>query len=59
MSHRGTSAFDYHLNYGFIILKRHTTWHWNQTVFRLMERDQYWSDRDWCSWLEFVFRLCD
>ena len=20
-----------------------------------MERDQYWSDRDWCSWLEFVF----
>ena len=20
-----------------------------------MERDQYWSDRDWCSWLESVF----
>ena len=19
-----------------------------------MERDQYWSDPDWCSWLEFV-----
>ena len=20
-----------------------------------MERDQYWSDRDWCAWLESVF----
>ena len=20
-----------------------------------MERGQYWSDRDWCSWLESVF----
>ena len=24
-------------------------------VLRLMERDQYWSDRDWCAWLESVF----
>ena len=24
-------------------------------MFRLMERDQCWSDRDWCSWLESVF----
>ena len=23
-------------------------------MFRLMERDQYWSDPDWCSWLKFV-----
>ena len=23
-------------------------------MFRLMERDQYWSDRDCCLWLEFV-----
>ena len=23
-------------------------------MFRLMERDRYWSDPDWCSWLEFV-----
>ena len=24
-------------------------------MFRLMERDQYWSDRDWCAWLVSVF----
>ena len=24
-------------------------------MFRLMDRDQNWSDRDWCSWLESVF----
>ena len=24
-------------------------------MFRLMESDQFWSDRDWCSWLDFVF----
>ena len=24
-------------------------------MFRLMERDQCWSDPDWCSWLELVF----
>ena len=24
-------------------------------VFRLMERDQCGSDRDWCAWLESVF----
>ena len=24
-------------------------------MFRLMERDQCWSDRDWCAWLESVF----
>ena len=23
-------------------------------VPRLMERDQHWSDRDWCAWLESV-----
>ena len=23
-------------------------------VSRLMERDQHWSDRDWCAWLESV-----
>ena len=49
MSHCGTSAFYCHFNYGFIVLK-----HWNQNVFRLMERDECSSDRDWCAWLEFV-----
>ena len=53
-SHCGTSAFYYHLNHGFIVLK-HTTQHWKEKVFRLMERDQYWSDRDWCAQLESVF----
>ena len=26
-----------------------------ECVFRLMERDQCWSNQDWCSWLESVF----
>ena len=55
MSHCGTSAFDNHLNHGFILLKdtQHSigtrmcsAW-WN--VINIV------SDRDWCSWLEFVF----
>ena len=24
-----------------------------------MERDQYWSDPDWCLWLEFAGRMFD
>ena len=55
MSHCGTQAFHYHFNHGFHCPQRHTTYHWKQTVFRLMERDQHWSDRDWCSWLKLVF----
>ena len=25
-----------------------------QNNSRLMKRDQYWLDRDWCAWLEYV-----
>ena len=40
MSHCGTSAFDYHLNHGFIILKdiQHSVG--TRNVFRSMECDQ-------------------
>ena len=33
--------------------QKHTTLHWKQNVFRLMERDHCLLDRDWCAWLEF------
>ena len=44
MSHCGAPA-----------LYKHTTWHWNQNVSRVMERDQHWLDQDRCAWLESVF----
>ena len=43
VSHCGTSAYDYHLNHGFIVLKdiQHSTG--TRMCSRLMKRDQYWS----------------
>ena len=53
--HCWTSAFDYHLSHGFVILKDIQHSIGTRMCFRLMERDQRWSDRDWCSWLASVF----
>ena len=44
LSHCGTSAFYYHPNQGFIVLKDVHNIALERNVFRLMERDQYWSN---------------
>ena len=50
---RASSRYD-HLNHGFIVLKDIPHGIGTTKLSRLMERDQQWSDRDWCAWLESV-----
>ena len=56
MSHCGTSAVDNHFNYSFIVLKHIQHSIGTKNVFRLMERDQCWSDRGRRALLGFVFQ---
>ena len=55
MSHSGTSAFCYHLNHGFIVLKNAQHRAPNTSTVRSTKHNQHYSIQDCCAWLELRF----